>query len=83
MAGRAQLQVNQGGAWRAVLDFNLLELPSEFLYHVDQMLRIAGTGEKGRARIVAMQPNDRGGYAVAAPLQVLNSWTSSVGWVSS
>ena len=77
-----QLQINQSGSWRACLDMDIDELPIEFEYHVDQLLRIVGMGTKGRARLVEMQRNNCSKLVPCSPLVVLNTWTQQEGWVS-
>lgn len=73
-----QLQINQTGAWRSALDFDLIAAPPELLGSADQMARLAG--ERVRMRVVMCEPTRIGGNA--ATKVVLLTWSREEGWVT-
>lgn len=73
----AQLQVNQTGAWRTALDFDLGTAPPEFLQTADQLARLAG--ENTRMRVVYCRQSDNGSQRPTN--NVAMHWTREKGWV--
>lgn len=79
MSQPAQLQINQTGAWRSALDFDLTGAPPELLASADQLARLSG-GDRIRMRVVKCEPTRRGGNVAAKT--VLMHWTRAAGWVN-
>lgn len=78
MSRPVQLQINQSGAWRAVLSFDATDLPPEFLTAADDLVRLSGSDAK--MRIVVCEPGSSG--PAVATHNVLMSWTRQKGWVT-
>lgn len=74
----AQLQVNQTGAWRNALDFDLATAPPEFLQTAEQLARLAG--ENTRLRVVYCRLSDNGSQRPTH--NVAMHWSRSEGWVN-
>ncbi|OGB36221.1 MAG: hypothetical protein A3I16_09840 [Burkholderiales bacterium RIFCSPLOWO2_02_FULL_66_35] len=74
----AQLQINQSGSWRSVLDFDMRTAPPEFLRAADQLVRLAG--EKTTMRVVYCHRSDNGGTRTTN--NVLMRWSRPEGWVN-
>ena len=74
----AQLQINQSGAWRSALDFDMHQAPPEFLEAADQLARLAG--ERTSMRVVRSTLNGSGGTRPTG--NVLMHWTRATGWVN-
>lgn len=76
-----QLQINQTGSWRSVLDFDFESARPALLVRADQMVVLAGTrGSLIRMRVMRCRPNGNGGYAATG--EVVMTWTARQGWVS-
>jgi hypothetical protein len=78
MARPVQLQINQSGAWRSALDFDMVEAPPELLESADQLARLTGH-ERMRMRVVICEPTRLGGN-VPAKTQLMH-WSRKEGWV--
>jgi hypothetical protein len=74
-----QLQVNQTGAWRSTLDFDLVEAPPELLSTADQLARLTAH-DRIRMRIVMCKASDNGSHV--ATRNVLMHWSRPEGWVN-
>lgn len=74
----AQLQINQSGAWRAVLNFDAGDAPPEFLEAAQDLVRFSGSD--ATMRVVVREPRSSG--PDVATHTVLMSWTRTKGWVS-
>lgn len=74
----AQLQINQSGAWRTVLNFDVTDLPPEFLTAAQDLVCLSGSDS--RMRIVACLQGPSGAWA--ATNTVLMAWTRKEGWVN-
>lgn len=79
MSCPAQLQINQTGSWRSVLDFDLVKTPPEFLQEADQLVRLA-SGDRTRMRVVYCESRDDGGKRPTN--NVLMFWSRPEGWVN-
>lgn len=75
----AQLQINQSGAWRAVLVFDAGHVPDEFFQAAEDLVRLSGADPT--MRIVICQQS--GGGAYTATQTVLMTWSRKTGWVKS
>ena len=78
LPARRQLQINQLGAWRGVVDYDAAEVPPEFLQAAEQLARLAG--ENTRMRVVYCQRSDNGSYRPSQ--KVLMHWSRLEGWVN-
>lgn len=78
MSRPAQLQINQSGSWRSVLDFDMVQAPPEFLETADQLARLAGA--RTTMRVVYCQSRDDGGKRPTN--NMLMHWTRDTGWVN-
>ncbi len=76
-ARHAQLQINQSGAWRSALNFDLNEVPDEFLQAADALARLSGS-QHVAMRIVRSEPSSSG--PTVATRDVLASWSREKGW---
>jgi hypothetical protein len=74
----AQLQINQSGSWRSVLDFDMSQAPPEFLQAADQLARLAG--QRTKMRVVRSRRTDSGGTMPTG--NALMHWTRETGWVN-
>lgn len=73
----AQLQINQSGAWRSGLDFDMRTAPPEFLQAADQLARLASA--RTTMRVVRSTRSSTGGTRPTSI--VLKSWSREEGWV--
>lgn len=73
-----QLQINQSGSWRAVLNFDLSGVPTEFLQAAEDLVRLSGADATMRLVICETGPN--GGPV--ATRTVLMTWSRSKGWAN-
>lgn len=72
----AQLQINQSGAWRSVLNFDAGEVPDEFLQAAEDLVRLSGGN--ATMRIVQCETGPNGGPV--ATRTVLMDWSRKNGW---
>lgn len=79
MARPAQLQINQSGAWRSGIDIDSADLPEEFFYHLDHVLRLA-YAENTTARVVLSRVGASG--RPVGTNEVIKRWSRQKGWVS-
>lgn len=72
----AQLQINQSGAWRAVLVFDAGHVPDEFFQAAEDLVRLSGADPT--MRIVICEQSGSGAHT--ATRTVLMHWSRKTGW---
>lgn len=71
-----QLQINQSGSWRSVLNFDA-KVPDEFMQAAEDLVRLSGADATMRIVICETGPN---GGPVATRTQLM-TWSRAKGWV--
>ncbi len=77
MSTTAQLQINQSGAWRAVLNFDPWQVKPQFFGTAQDL--VFESGSDATMRIVLCEQGSNGTFV--ATRTVLQTWTRKEGWV--